>query len=332
MSDQKDEAANGSAGKRAAVVLGAGGARGLAHIGALQVLSESGFEISAIAGSSMGALVGGIHAAGRLDEYAEWVSALERSDVVKLLDFAFGRPGLFKGERIIGALRELVGEHQVEDLPIPYIAVATDIRSQREVWISRGPLFDAIRASIAIPMVFTPHTLRERELVDGGLLAPVPIAATRLFDADLVVAVDVNAHANPPALRASSMDIDQSEAEEDAGQSKAPESGAEEAKDGDKPAATTRAKIDDFFSRLIGRDSKAPPAKAEAGLMELMSLSLDTVQARISHMQLALDPPDVLVRVSHRACFFYEFWRAKEMIEIGRNAARVALDGYQQRR
>lgn len=332
MSDkEQDEGPNKTESKRAAVVLGAGGARGLAHIGVLQVLDESGFEVSAIAGASMGALVGGIYAAGRLDEYAEWVSALERSDVVKLLDFGFGRPGLFKGERIIAALKELVGEHQVEDLPIPYIAVATDIRSQREAWISHGPLFDAIRASIAIPMVFTPHTLRGRELVDGGLLAPVPIAATRLFDADLVIAVDVNAHANPPALRKASMDIDHPAAKEEKDQSQQSENGSRSGADSAPATDSTRAKIDEFFSRLIGRDSKPPPAKAEAGLMELMSLSLDTVQARISHMQLALDPPDVLVRVPHRACFFYEFWRAREMIEIGRRAAQTALEGYQHR-
>jgi len=310
--------------KRAAVVLGAGGARGLAHIGVLQVLNERGFEVCAIAGASMGALIGGVYAAGMLDEYQDWASALERSDVVRLLDFSFGRPGLIKGDRVIAAVRELVGAHEIEELPIPYIAVATDIRSQREVWISKGPLFDAIRASIAIPMVFTPHRLHGRDLVDGGLLAPVPIAATRLFQADLVIAVDVNAHATPPALRSASMELLASRHDNP---SDAPVQPDEPAKDAE--SGTTRGRIDEFLSRLMGKESKDPP-KAEAGLMELMSLSLDTIQARISHMQLALDPPDVLIRVPHQACFFYEFWRAQEMIEIGRQAASKALDLYAQ--
>ena len=175
-----------------ALVLGSGGARGLAHIGVIEALEQAGFRIAAIAGASMGALVGGIHAAGRLHDYRDWVTTLKRSDVVRLLDFAFGHPGLIKGEKLIGVMRELVGEHRIEELPIPFTAVATDLATQREVWLNRGPLFDAIRASIAIPMVFTPHRIGGRELVDGGLLAPLPIAATRLTHVDMVVAVDVN--------------------------------------------------------------------------------------------------------------------------------------------
>ena len=183
-----------------ALVLGSGGARGLAHIGAIEAIEAAGFEISSIAGTSIGALVGGIHAAGRLSDYREWVRALERRDVLRLLDFAFGHPGLIKGERVIGAMKELVGEHRIEDLPMPFTAVATDLEGQREVWITQGPLFDAIRASIAIPMLFTPHPLHGRELVDGGLLAPMPIAATLRFKAAWVVAVDANDRV-PVALR-----------------------------------------------------------------------------------------------------------------------------------
>ncbi|MGL6291265.1 MAG: patatin-like phospholipase family protein, partial [Silanimonas sp.] len=152
--------------KRVALVLGAGGARGLAHIGVIEALEARGFEIAAIAGSSMGALVGGIHAAGKLEAYRDWADRLVRNDVLRLLDVTFGASGLIRGERVIGTLRELVGEHRIEGLPIPYVAVATDLATQREVWVQQGPLFDAIRASIAIPMVFTPHEVNGRELVD----------------------------------------------------------------------------------------------------------------------------------------------------------------------
>src|SRR5207342_403641 len=124
-----------------ALVLGAGGARGLAHIGVIEVLQARGFEINAVVGCSMGSLVGGIFAAGKLQQYRDWTCKLDRSDVLRLLDFNFGLPGLIRGDRVIGVLRDLVGEHRIEDLAIPFTAVATDLDSQREVWLSRGSLF-----------------------------------------------------------------------------------------------------------------------------------------------------------------------------------------------
>lgn len=297
-----------TSGKRIALVLGAGGARGLAHIGVINVLREHGHEIVAVAGASMGALVGGIYAAGRLDEYTRWASALERSDVVRLLDFAFGHPGLFKGDRVIGVLRELIGSYQIESLPIPFTAVATDVQRQREVWLQSGPLFDAIRASIAIPMVFTPYRVHGRELVDGGLLSPMPMAATRMTAADWVVAVDLNAHMHPA----------------ENGRVKPVIATAE------KPAASAASANDSLRERIGGFldgfiEKRNKPAVSQPGIVDLMSQALDTMQARIARMQLALDPPDLLVRVPHDACAFYEFWRAKELIELGRTAAEHAL-------
>jgi NTE family protein len=295
-------------GRRVALVLGAGGARGLAHIGVIEVLREHGFTIAAIAGSSMGALVGGICAAGRLDDYRDWACALERTGVLRLLDFTFGHPGLIRGDRVIGALQELVGDHRIEQLPIPFTAVATDVLRQREVWITRGPLFDAIRASIAIPMIFTPHRLAGRELVDGGLLAPMPIAATRQFDADLVVAVDVNA---PEALTLRRPQVEP------------PPLPPPVVIDADP---SLRDRVSAWIDSLLDKRSAAAVAEAPPrGLIDLMSHSLDTMQAQLSRLQLALDPPDLLVRVPRGACMFHEYWRAREMIGIGREAAEVAL-------
>lgn len=294
---------------RVALVLGSGGARGLAHIGAIEVLEKHGVDIVAIAGSSMGALVGGIHAAGRLRDYRDWVCALERSDVLRLLDFAFGHPGLIKGEKVIGVMKELVGEHRIEDLPIDFTAVATDIAGQREVWINSGPLFDAIRASIAIPMLFTPHRIGGRELVDGGLLAPVPVAPMRQVQADVVIAVDVNSrhasglHALAPRP------------------APAPPSVAAEL----PPAEPgIKQRIAALFESMLERGSPLP---AQPGLMDLMSRSLDTMQAQLSRLQLAIDPPDLLIRVPRDTCMFHEYWRAAEVIEAGREAARRALAG-----
>ncbi|HSN00245.1 MAG TPA: patatin-like phospholipase family protein [Rudaea sp.] len=178
--------------KTVSLVLGSGGARGYAHIGAIEELLVQGFDIRSVAGASMGALIGGIYAAGKLDTYRDWVRGLQRFDVLRLLDWTF-RGGLIKGDRIIGRLRELIGEVMIEDLPIPYTAVAVDLFAQREVWFTHGPLFDAIRASIAIPTVLRPHHYEGRVLVDGGLLNPVPITPTLRDLTDCTIAVDLNA-------------------------------------------------------------------------------------------------------------------------------------------
>ena len=172
-------------------MLGGGGARGLAHIGAIRWLTENGYTIRSIAGSSMGALVGGIYAAGKLEAYADWVLALERIAVIRLLDLSFDRAGLFKGERIIGVLRELLGDHVIEELPISFTAVATDLESGKEVWLREGKLFDAIRASIATPLVFTPFVMRGRVLLEGSLVNPIPIAPTLNDDTDFTIAVSL---------------------------------------------------------------------------------------------------------------------------------------------
>ncbi len=298
-----------AAGTGIALVLGAGGARGLAHLGVLDVIEERGLRVAAIAGSSMGALVGGIYAAGHFKAYRDWATRLQRSDVIRLVDIAFGHPGLIKGDRVIGALRELVGDHLIEDLPIPYTAVACDVEAQREVWLQKGKLFDAIRASMAIPMVFTPFRLNGRDLVDGGLLAPVPIAATRQAMVEAVVAVDVNARpARVPAAESRPLAGATAPAPEGEG---------------------VTSRLVSIVGAWMERRAAAAAAEADAappGVLDLMSRSLDTMQAQLSRLQLALDPPDVLVNVSRDACLFYEYWRAEEMIALGRAAAEEALD------
>jgi NTE family protein len=294
-----------------ALVLGAGGARGLAHIGVIEAIEARGLRIAAIAGSSMGALVGGIYASGQLPAYRDWALALTRTDVFRLLDFGIGRPGLFTGDRLMGELQEIVGQHRIESLPIPFTAVATDLRAQREVWLTRGSLFDAIRASMAIPLVFTPVRMEGRELVDGGLLNPVPIAAMRQALADVVIAVDVNARgANVPdhgSRRASDRSRESARAPVEAS--------IEE----DVEKETAGSMFAQWFTRKAAQ-------QAQTGLIDLMARSLDTMQGQLSRMQLAFDPPDILVRVSRESSFFYEFWRTRELIDIGRKQADHALD------
>lgn len=287
-------------GEKVALVLGAGGARGLAQIGVIEALQARGLNIVAIAGSSSGALVGGLHAAGKLTVYRDWLLGLDRRAMLRLLDPGFGRPALFGGQRLIAALRELAGSPRIEDLPIDFTAVAVDLMRQREVWLREGDLWDAIRASIAIPGLFTPYELHGRELVDGGLLAPLPIAATRLSDAHRLIAVDMHGWPQrPPGAPAE--------------EEPTPGSGLSwlgawwHGNDGTEVATANRTS-----NRL--------------GFTEVMARSLDTMQAQISRVQLALDPPELVIRIPRDACQFYEFWRVRELVAIGRIEADKALD------
>ncbi|HSM12154.1 MAG TPA: patatin-like phospholipase family protein, partial [Lysobacter sp.] len=191
-------------GEAVALVLGAGGARGFAQIGVIEALQERGLHIVAVAGSSSGALVGGLYASGQLPVFRDWLLAMSRTDMLRLLDPVLGRSAMFGGERLIQALRDRAGSPKIQDLPIDFTAVAVDLLRQREVWLRDGDLWDAVRASIAIPGVFTPHVVHGRELVDGGLLAPLPIAATRLSDAHRLIAVDMHSWPRrPPGAPAS---------------------------------------------------------------------------------------------------------------------------------
>ncbi len=164
--------------KTVSLVLGSGGARGLAHIGIIHWLEENDYKIQSIAGSSIGALIGGIYAAGKLDEYEQWVRSITKVDIVTLLDLSWEKSGLVRGDKVINTLINLVGDRLIENLPISYTAIATDIKGQKEIWIKSGRLFDAIRASISIPLLFTPFKYKGVVLVDGGVLNPVPIAPT----------------------------------------------------------------------------------------------------------------------------------------------------------
>jgi len=287
-------------GEKVALVLGAGGARGLAQIGVIEALQARNLNIVAIAGSSSGALVGGLHAAGKLEAYREWLLGLDRRAMLRLLDPGFGQPALFSGQRLIAALRELAGSPRIEDLPIDFTAVAVDLMRQREVWLREGDLWDAIRASIAIPGLFTPYELHGRELVDGGLLAPLPIAATRLSDAHRLIAVDMHGWPQRPP--------------------------GEPAVEG-PTSATGSSWLSAWWHSNGGTETvAATKATNRLGFTEVMARSLDTMQAQISRVQLALDPPELVIRIPRDACQFYEFWRVRELVAIGRTEADKALD------
>jgi NTE family protein len=283
-----------------ALALGTGGARGLAHIGAIEAIVAAGYRITAVSGSSMGALIGGIYAAGKLDVYRDWVCALQKMDVLKLVDWTLSGAGLIKGERIIGALRELIGDVAIEQLPIPFTAVATDLDREREVWLSRGSLFEAIRASIAIPTIFRPHPFHGHRLVDGGLMNPLPLTPLLQSPSDYTVAVNVNGA--PETLTATRTPV--------------------------KRVARTglRSRVAAFVKRTIGNH---PGASHEPGWIDTLTQSLDLMQENLTSFRLAADRPDLVIEVPRNACAVYEFYRASELIELGRERAERALAAWQ---
>lgn len=290
-------------GKTVSLVLGSGGARGLAHIGVIQVLEKHGYQIRSISGSSMGALVGGIYAAGHLPTYTQWVTALDRFDVLKLLDVSFSGSAFFKGERIIATLRDLIGDRDIEDLPISYTAVATDLDDNKEIWLSTGPLFDAIRASIAFPTIFSAMNYNGKTLVDGGLLNPVPIAPTLHDHTDLTIAVSLSGKPKkiPVPL---------------------PETAGKEPKNGGY-----HQKIIDFIEGLQ-RKGHHKEERVDANFFDVISKSIDAMQSTITRLKLAAYTPDIVIEIPKNVCTIYEFERACELIEIGRQETESVLGNF----
>ncbi|MEZ5558038.1 MAG: patatin-like phospholipase family protein [Pseudomonadales bacterium] len=303
-----------SAKPRVSLVLGAGGARGLAHIGVIRAIEEAGYDIRYISGSSMGALIGGIYATGKLNVYEQWVCGLERMDIVQLLDFGWGKGGaLFKGDRIMEVLKDLIGDRQIEELPIGYTAVATELNRRREVWFNRGSLFSAIRASIAIPLLFAPVHRGKQLLLDGGILNPIPIAPTLNDDTDLIIAVGLSGtdELAGPRLRRLERNGDE--------QAPAPDSAPEDAAD---PPRTSRGdairqSIVEFLESLWPGDGGAETAAPDYGMFDIALEAMDVMQTSIARLKLSAYAPDVLVEVPRSVARIHEFDRARELIDLG---------------
>ena len=309
------------------LVLGAGGARGFAHVGVIQELHARGHEVVGVAGTSMGALVGGVLAAGGLDGFTDWVRALTRTDIVRLTDLTLGAPGLIRLQRVMRELHRFIGDVRIEDLPIPYTAVATDIDSEREVWFRHGPLVAAMRASIAIPAVFTPVRIGERLLVDGGLLNPLPMAPA--MDMPGEASVGVSLFGRRPGLQ---MGLPSKESSDEASADN-----TDIATDAGEPPWTTRlahSVAESWPVRNLNRmltPVPSPPKAfedwpADVNLADLLGRSLDIMQGRIEIARTVLNTPEVLVWVPMDACSVLDFHRAEEMIELGRKVAIEEFD------
>jgi NTE family protein len=324
-------------GNKVALVLGSGGARGYAHIGVIEELTARGYEINCIAGCSMGAVVGGIYAAGKLDEYREWIESLDYFDMLRLVDPSFSL-GAIRGEKIFGRIRDMLGSINIEDLPIPFTAVAADLTNQQEIWFQEGNLELAMRASAAIPSLFTPVMQGNRVLVDGGILNPLPIVPVVSSHSDIIIAVNLNANNHrqyplPEIIRPGRFDAMVSSLsshipfwrskglEEHIAELQA----ADGSGDDQPPTAPTGQSAPKSAEGSMVVDVGGP-----ASLLELINQSFEVMQSSLTQYKIAGYPPNVLVNIPKRACRFYEFYKAPELIKLGQIIASDALDKYEE--
>nr|WP_244510737.1 patatin-like phospholipase family protein [Microvirga guangxiensis] len=286
------------------LALGGGAARGWSHIGVLRVLEEAGIVPDVIAGCSIGAVVGGCYAAGKLDELEAFSLSLTKRRVMGLLDFHFSGAGLIAGGRLQRLLDQDLTDRRVETLPIKFCTIATELTSGHEIWLTRGPLVQAMRASYALPGVFDPVLIGGRWLMDGALVNPIPITAARALGADLVICVNLNGEVRVRGTVIQSYDSETSDQKE-----------IEEVIE-DAPRKWS------LFSSTRGERQRKPDAP---GMATVMVDAFNITQDRIARSRLAGDPPDVMIAPKLAKMGLFEFHRAQECITLGRQATERAL-------
>ncbi len=273
--------------KKVHLVLASGGARGVAHIGVIEKLEEAGCEIVEVAGCSMGAVIGGLYAAGKLEEYKEWLLKLKRSDVFRQLDFTLARHGFVKGEKIFSTIMDFIGPQQIEKLRIPFTSVATDINTGEEVKFDSGDLYQAMRASVSIPGIFTPvhhEDLPDRLLVDGGVINPLPLNRIHRREGNIVIAVDINASGEKPDLMKDEVSSERS------------------------------------WFNLNLNFFRSQTRQLDPGLMDVVQASYEHMQNKIIKQSLEKYSPDYLIRIPRNTCGLFDFHLAADLIKVGRNA------------
>lgn len=279
------------------LVLSSGGARGIAHIGVIEELERQGFEIKAIAGSSMGALVGGMYASGNLEVYHQWMCNLDKKAVLSMVDFTLSTSGLVKGNKVINELKKIVPDIKIEDLPISFTAVSTDIKNKEEVVFKEGSLYEAIRASISIPGVFKPHTCDNRVYIDGGVLNPLPAKHVKRSKNDLLICVDVNSNIpyNPPKAKAAIK-------KEEKNQS-------------------------GFFSFWGEKGVSILPKTKGPGVnyYSLLNQSTDLMVQQITALTVQIYQPKMLINISKDSFGPFHFYRSQEIIQAGVEATQKAI-------
>jgi NTE family protein len=275
----------------------------MAHIGVIEELEREGFNIVEVAGCSMGAVVGGIYCAGHLKEYKHWLVGLTKLEVFKLLDFTFSSQGFVKGERVFKSIEQLIGDHRIENLRIPFTAVAADVIHKKEIHYRSGSLFKALRASIAIPTIFTPVIEGSAQLVDGGVLNPLPLNVIHPEQDDIVVAVNLNA--NRPTRH------NQLVSEPNP----------------NKERAAYLKMLDAFKTQVLKIEVKEKAEEEHVeklGFFDLITKSFDLTQDRLTELMINVHKPHLVVNIGRDTCGVFEFYRANEIIDEGRKAFREA--------
>ncbi len=281
--------------KNVALVLSSGGARGLAHIGAIEMLEEQGYHITSLAGCSMGALIGGVYAAGKIHEFREWMKGIDRKKMLELTDFSLSLNHFVKGDRIIEAIMEFVPDTAIEDLPIPYCAVATDWAAGREVVFRTGSLFEAIRASISLPSFYKPVQRNGMILIDGGVVNPIPLNRVVRQKEDLLVGVDVSGHDYK-----AQMEI--------------------------KHELSERRKNDkSFASQML---NKLIPDNIDFNYYTMLSRTSSLMIRQNSKLMAQLMKPDILVDIQMSRYGGFDYDKSEKLIEIGRQKTLRAINKF----
>ena len=281
--------------KKAALVLSGGGARGIAHIGVIEELEQQGFTISSVAGTSMGAMVGGVYALGKMEEFKQWMLSVDKKLVFKMVDFSFSTQGLVKGDKVLKTMREFISDANIEDLSIPYTATACDLLNEKEVVFRTGSIYNAIRASIAIPVVFTPVSSNKHILVDGGVVNNIPVNNVARTEGDTLIVVDVNAHIPPKTLELSKKQSLEKE-------------------------SIYRKKIEAFQSHLKKR--YPVERKEHLSYFNILDKTIGLMMYQMAQQSLKNYSPDLLISISRETCGTYDFFKAEELIELGRITVR----------
>lgn len=289
--------------KKVHLVLGSGGARGIAHIAVIEELEKAGYEIVEVIGCSMGAVVGGIYAAGHLPEYKNWILGLSKRDVFDLLDFTFAKQGFVKGEKLFAKHVEVTGEEKIEDFPIPFTAVATDMRDHSEVHFKKGDLYKALRASVSMPGFFVPVVENGQVLVDGGVLNPLPINLVEKKEGAEIIAVNLNGKMDPKF---------------------------------DKPSEPDRLEeMQNWFDKILPDSMKTnhktkskselPADEDSFSLIELMDSSFSFTQDRLTELIIELYKPNHLIEIPRNVCGVFDFDQGKRVYEIGMKACKNVI-------
>lgn len=292
--------------KTVSLVLSSGGARGMAHIGAIEALEESGYEVVSIAGCSAGALIGGIYATGQLPKFKDWICNLDRIDVFSLMDFTFSSKGFIKGEKVFGELKKLIADCQIEELNIPFRCTAVEIPAGKEKIFKSGSLYEAIRASSSIPSVMTPARIGKHEYIDGGILNPIPFNLIKDKNrGDLLVAVDLN------GPKEELMKVDKKEKTES-----------------NLKLPSWLKDYQKKFANYFYSDEKSEKVKGMSSV-ELLNFSFDLLQDKLSDLVIEKHPVDIIVEISREQAGTLEFHRAEELIQVGRMKMEEAINKFE---